>query len=55
MKANAECGVRSAELEKVLRCALRAFDKYLNTVETRIIKRAAARLSVSRFALRAPR
>jgi len=35
-----------AELELIIRCCLRAFNKYLNTTETRTIKRAAKRMGI---------
>lgn len=36
------------ELERIIRCSLRTFDKHLNTPETRTIKRAVKRLEIMR-------
>ncbi len=37
---------RARELEKLIRCSIRTFDRHLNTTETRILKRAARRLGI---------
>jgi len=34
------------DMRLIIRCCLRAFNKYLNTTETRTIKRAAKRMGI---------